>query len=58
MAGYGAPSRRFTVPAGVPCAVRNVLADEWRAFVTTKESAFGRFERFDPDGYYEFRDGV
>jgi hypothetical protein len=55
MSGFGEPSRRFVVPAGVPSAVRSVYGGDWRTFTTTRENCFGRFERFDPDGYFEFR---
>lgn len=55
--------RRFTVPAGTPCTIRNVLrsGDEWRPYTTKVEIGFDRFGRWHKDetgSYYEFRSGV
>jgi hypothetical protein len=49
---------RFLVPAGVPCAVKQISDMDWRTFTTTKDCGFERFERYERQGkqaYYEFR---
>jgi hypothetical protein len=51
---------RFLVPAGVKCAIRNVVVDKWRPFTTTRPSGFERFARYErtaEGGFYEFRLG-
>ena len=56
-------TRRFTVPAGTPCAVRNVTdngRDPWQTHTTTRAAAFDRFSRWVKDetgNYFEFRAG-
>jgi hypothetical protein len=49
---------RFLVPAGTPCAVKQISDNDWQTFTTTKDSGFERFERYERSGehgFYEFR---
>ncbi len=46
---------RYTVPCGVPCSVKNLLAGgAWRPYRTKLETGYERFETY-KDLHYEFR---